>query len=274
MLGQFKQRTFFSLKPTGQHSFMNQKQKKEREGHDKCSNWIFWRDPVSFSSLFPSCPVLMGDRTWLPSVVWSLFEMFHLLIFFSLIVLCCETVSPPGRSTHSVREKRLTFNSKTSSGNRNHVINKKKNAQVLTYLSILLYYSSYNSWSLSVVSFFFFSFLNLPEWSYRSVWAHHMNVYWTCLWRCVSVRKVCVCVSCFFFRAGASVRSLHTYVKTSSVDLYQKPKTLQSVLVSLVLRLDESNKIDKLEKKKIITAHLEFCFVRVKFWSKGFASYS
>lgn len=50
--------------------------------------------------------------------------MFHLLIvvvFFSLslfssssffIVLCCETVSPPGRSTHSVREKRLTFHLK------------------------------------------------------------------------------------------------------------------------------------------------------------------
>lgn len=56
--------------------------------------------------------------------------MFHLLIvffvfFFSFIVLCCETVSPPGRSTHSVREKRLTFNSKTSSGNINHVINEK-----------------------------------------------------------------------------------------------------------------------------------------------------
>lgn len=125
-LGNSNNELFFSLKPTGQHSFMNQKQEKEREGHDKCSDWIFWRDPVSFSSLFPSCPVLMGDRTWLPSVVWSLFEMFHLLIFFSLIVLCCETVSPPGRSTHSVREKRLTFNSKTSSGNRNHVINKKK----------------------------------------------------------------------------------------------------------------------------------------------------
>lgn len=88
------------------------------------------------------------------------------------------------------------------------------------------------------------------------------------------MRKVCFV---FFFRAGASVHSLHVYVKTSSVDLYQKPKTLQSVLVSLVLRLDESNKIDKLEKKKkkrIITAHLEFCFVRVKFWSKGFAFYS
>lgn len=62
-------------------------------------------------------------------------------------------------------------------------------------------------------------------------------------------KSVCVCVL-LFFRAGASVRSLHAYVKTSSVDLYQKPKTLQSVLVSLVLRLDESNKIDKLEKKK------------------------
>lgn len=61
------------------------------------------------------------------------------------------------------------------------------------------------------------------------------------------MRKVCFV---FFFRAGASVHSLHVYVKTSSVDLYQKPKTLQSVLVSLVLRLDESNKIDKLEKKK------------------------
>lgn len=60
-------------------------------------------------------------------------------------------------------------------------------------------------------------------------------------------KSVCVLL---FFRAGASVRSLHTYVKTSSVDLYQKPKTLQSVLVSLVLRLDESNKIDKLEKKR------------------------
>lgn len=122
---------FFSFK-TYRATFIHEPKK---EGHDKCSNWIFWRDPVSFSSLFPSCPVLMGNRTWLPSVVvWSLFEMFHLLVvlffffslsFFSFIVLCCETVSPPGRSTHSVREKRLTFSSKTSSGNINHVINKK-----------------------------------------------------------------------------------------------------------------------------------------------------
>lgn len=37
----------------------------------------------------------------------------------------------------------------------------------------------------------------------------------------------------------------HVSVETSSADVYQKPKTLLSVLVSLVLRLDESNKIDK-----------------------------
>lgn len=59
------------------------------------------------------------------------------------------------------------------------------------------------------------------------------------------VLDVCVCVCeciCPFFA--------HVYGKTSSVDLYQKPKTLQSVLVSLVLRLDESNKIDKFFKRK------------------------
>lgn len=39
-------------------------------------------------------------------------------------------------------------------------------------------------------------------------------------------------------------------VKTSAADLYQKPKTLQSVLVSLVLHFDESNKIDKSLKNK------------------------
>lgn len=52
---------------------------------------------------------------------------------------------------------------------------------------------------------------------------------------------MCVCICPF---------SAHVYVETSSVDLYQKPKTLQSVLVSLVLRLDESKKIDKSFKKK------------------------
>ena len=96
-------------------------------------------------------------------------------------------------------------------------------------------------------------------------------------------KSVCVCV--FFFSECERVcpSFAHVYVKTSSVDLYQKPKTLQSVLVSLVLRyLDESNKIDKSlkkkkereKKKRIITAHLEFCFFSVKFWSKGFVFYS
>ena len=102
---------------------------------------IFWRDPVSISSLFPSCPALFGvgvgggqDRITLCVLEPFFFEMFHLLLFLSLIfflifffiVLRCETVSPSGRSTHSVREKRVTFNSKTSSGNINHVINEKK----------------------------------------------------------------------------------------------------------------------------------------------------
>lgn len=85
---------------------------------------------------------------------------------------------------------------------------------------------------------------------------------------------MCVCVSvCFRVRASCPFFA-HVYVKTSSVDLYQKPKTLQSVLDSLVLRLDESKKIDKSLKKKNITAHLEFCFFSVKFWSKVFAFYS
>lgn len=98
---------------------------------------IFWRDPMSISSLFPSCPALMvggQDQITLcvlePFIFFflrcSIFLLFLSLIFFFNIVLRCETVSPSGRSTHSVREKRVTFNSKTSSGNINHVINEKK----------------------------------------------------------------------------------------------------------------------------------------------------
>lgn len=125
MLGQFKQRTFFSLKPTGQHSFMNQKQKKrergmtnvqtESSGEIRCHLAAFSHHALFLWGTGPDCPL------W-----FEAFLRCSIFLFFSLIVLCCETVSPPGRSTHSVREKRLTFNSKTSSGNRNHVINKKK----------------------------------------------------------------------------------------------------------------------------------------------------
>ena len=140
-LGNSNKELFFSFK-TYRATFIHEP--KKEEGHDKCSNWIFWRDPVSFSSLFPSCPVLMGDRTWLPSVVWSLFEMFHLLIvffsffsfFFFYSAVLRDSFSSRKEHTQCEREKRLTFNSKTSSGNINHVIN-EKNAQVLTYLSIL-----------------------------------------------------------------------------------------------------------------------------------------
>lgn len=103
---------------------------------------------MSISSLFPSCPVLMVGGTGPDHPLCSgafhfffFFEMFHLLIVsffdFFFIVLRCETVSPSGRSTHSVREKRVTFSSKTSSGNIKPCDQRKKNAQVLTYLSIL-----------------------------------------------------------------------------------------------------------------------------------------
>ena len=72
-----------------------------------------------------------------------------------------------------------------------------------------------------------------------------------CVSECAKKEK---CVFLFFFfqaRTRVCPSIAHVYVRTSSVDLYQKPKTLQSVLVSLVLRyLDESNKIDKSLKKK------------------------
>lgn len=148
MLGQFKQRTFASFKTTGQHSFFNQKNKKE--GHDKCSK-SSGEIRCQLAAFFPSCPVLMvgggggGDRTGSPSVFWSLSFFFFWdvpssycsFLWFFFIVLRCETVSPSGRSTHSVREKRVTFSSKTSSGNIKPCDQRKKNAQVLTYLSIL-----------------------------------------------------------------------------------------------------------------------------------------
>lgn len=143
-LGNSNKEPLLPLKTTGQHSFFNQKNKKE--GHDKCSKssgeircqlaafshhalFLWWggQDRITLCVLEP--------------FIFFFFEMFHLLIVpffdFFLIVLRCETVSPSGRSTHSVREKRVTFSSKTSSGNIKPCDQRKKNAQVLTYLSIL-----------------------------------------------------------------------------------------------------------------------------------------
>lgn len=60
----------------------------------------------------------------------------------------------------------------------------------------------------------------------------------------VSSAKVCVCFMC------VCMCPVIAHVTTASVDLYQKPKTLQSVLVSLVLCLDESNKMNALKKNK------------------------
>lgn len=110
----------------------------ESSGEIRCHLAAFSHHALFLWGTGLDCPLWFG----------AFFEMFHLLIvsfcrffvffcvcvfffylfflFVFLIVLCCETVSPPRRSTHSVREKRLTFNSKTSSGNINHVINKKK----------------------------------------------------------------------------------------------------------------------------------------------------
>lgn len=63
---------------------------------------------------------------------------------------------------------------------------------------------------------------------------------------------VCECAKgVCFLSVCASVRPLHTCTSKHPLLIFnQKPKTLQSVLVSLVLRLDESNKIDKSLKKK------------------------
>lgn len=126
-LGNSNKELFFPLKPTGQHSFMNQKKKKKRgmtnvqtesSGEIRCHLAAFSHHALFLWGTGPDCPLWFGAF-----LRCSIFLLFFFL--FSFIVLCCETVSPPGRSTHSVREKRLTFNSKTSSGNINHVINKK-----------------------------------------------------------------------------------------------------------------------------------------------------
>lgn len=53
------------------------------------------------------------------------------------------------------------------------------------------------------------------------------------------------------FSECAPLSVLRTRVRQNILSLIftKSPKTLQSVLVSLVLRLDESNKIDKLKKE-------------------------
>lgn len=119
---------FFFLKPTGQHSFMSQKKRgmtnvqTESSGEIRCHLAAFSHHALFLWGTGPDCPLWFG--AFLRCSIFLLF-FFFFYFFFSFIVLCCETVSPPGRSTHSVREKRLTFNSKTSSENINHVINEK-----------------------------------------------------------------------------------------------------------------------------------------------------
>lgn len=138
MLGQFKQRTFFfPLKPTGQHSFMNQRKKRgmtnvqtESSGEIRCHLAAFSHHALFLWGTGPDCPLWFGAF-----LRCSIFLLFFLFFFFYSAVLR-DSFSSRKEHTQCEREKRLTFNSKTSSGNINHVIN-EKNAQVLTYLSIL-----------------------------------------------------------------------------------------------------------------------------------------
>lgn len=147
-LGKSNKELFFSFK-NYRATFIHEPKKKKTtkmKGITNVLNWILWRDPVSFSSLFPSCPALVGDRTcplWFGAFF---FEMFHLLIvvffvvvfiffFFFYSAVLRDSFSSRKEHTQCEREK-VNLSSKTSSGNINHVIN-EKNAQVLTYLSIL-----------------------------------------------------------------------------------------------------------------------------------------
>lgn len=116
----------------------------ESSGEIRCHLAAFSNHALFLWGTGPDCPL------------W--FEMFHLLVVsFSFIVRCCETVSPPGRSTHSVREKRLTFNSKTSSGNINHVINEK-----CTSFNLFIY-TFYTTVVITLGVLLLLFFLNLPE---------------------------------------------------------------------------------------------------------------
>lgn len=135
-LGKSNKELFFPLKTTGQHSFMNQKKEKKRKmkGITNVLNWILWRDPVSFSSLFPSCPALVGDRTcplWFGAFFWDVpssyccfLSLFSSSSFFYSAVLR-DSFSSRKEHTQCEREK-VNLSSKTSSGNINHVINEKK----------------------------------------------------------------------------------------------------------------------------------------------------
>lgn len=204
----------------------------------------------------------------------SSYCFFVFFFLFSFIVLCCETVSPPGRSTHSVREKRLTFNSKTSSGNINHVINKKCtsfNLFIYTFYTTVVI-----TLGVFLCCFFFKTFQSdiILEAFERVTWKCTEHVY-DGVW--VSMRKK----KCVFFWVCVHLSVLRTRVR-QNILRWSLPKAQDFTKCSCQLGppfLDESNKIDKFFKKKkkekrkkrrIITAHLEFCFFSVKFWSKGF----
>lgn len=84
----------------------------ESSGEIRCHLAAFSHHALFLWGTGPDCPL------------W--FEMFHLLVFFFFYsAVLRDSFSSRKEHTQCEREKRLTFNSKTSSGNINHVINEK-----------------------------------------------------------------------------------------------------------------------------------------------------
>lgn len=134
MLGQFKQRTFFSpLKTTGQHSFMNQKKKKkgitnvqtESSGEIRCHLAAFSHHALLLWGTGPDCPLWFGAFLRCSIFLLYFFSCCCLFFFFLYSAVLRDSFSSRKEHTQCEREK-VNLSSKTSSGNINHVINEKK----------------------------------------------------------------------------------------------------------------------------------------------------
>lgn len=103
-------KVFFSFK-TYRATFIHEPKKErgmtnvqtESSGEIRCHLAAFSHHALFLWGTGPDCPLWFGAF-----LRCSIFLLFFFL-FFSFIVLCCETVSPPGRSTHSVREKKVNL---------------------------------------------------------------------------------------------------------------------------------------------------------------------
>lgn len=173
-------------------------------------------------------------------VVFFFVVVFIIIFFFFYSAVLRDSFSSRKEHTQCEREK-VNLSSKTSSGNINHVINEKK----CTSFNLFIY-TFYTTVVITLGVFLVVSFFLSFGASNESV----LNMFrMVCVSVCVAKVCMCACVytclgCCFclvFFSISECVHLVHSfalvYVTTSSVvDLYQKPKTLQSVLVSLVLR--------------------------------------